>query len=256
MSTIRMTVHTRLVLLLFGQDPQRERYGLEVAQRLSMRAGTVYPILDRLTRAGWLVRRWEEVEAVWDRPRRRLYRMTSEAARLTPELEVPRYVAELAVAPQRQRPPRKPEPDGRAASRPAVDSLLWRWVRDRKGSPFHAIPADFEVPTWYSVCLEKIAALAAQQWTPQGHTFSRCLQCQVYLRQLEADDRADHRADNGPTPAQLRVEFDNGASLTGLQVRYGLSERVIRSRLRVAGAVFRGRGNGGNAGADVVIRAG
>jgi DNA-binding PadR family transcriptional regulator len=62
--------------------------------------GTLYKALGRLEEFGLLVSRWEDVEAVEGRPRRRLYELTGEGAR----------VAEQALAgdPRRvvSRPPR------------------------------------------------------------------------------------------------------------------------------------------------------
>lgn len=50
---IRMTPQTRFVLLLLLQDPEREWYGVEVANRLGLYHGTAGGVLTRLERAGW-----------------------------------------------------------------------------------------------------------------------------------------------------------------------------------------------------------
>lgn len=56
--------------------PDGEYYGWELAQRTGLRSGTLYPILSRLQRDGWLTSEWED--AGNDRPRRRCYRLTTE----------------------------------------------------------------------------------------------------------------------------------------------------------------------------------
>jgi DNA-binding PadR family transcriptional regulator len=61
-----------LTVLLDSREP---RWGLELIKATARPSGTVYPLLDRLERAGW-------VESSWDNdvgrpgPRRRMYRLT------------------------------------------------------------------------------------------------------------------------------------------------------------------------------------
>ena len=86
MATLRMTTPRRLVLQAFLEDPEQERYGLDLATRAGLEPGTIYPILVAFEGAGWLSSREEdEVEAHTEgRPRRRYYRLTGagiEAAR-------------------------------------------------------------------------------------------------------------------------------------------------------------------------------
>lgn len=68
-----MTPATADVLeaLLDATDPV---WGLKIVKRTGRPAGSVYPILERLERAGWVSSEWEERT---DRtgPRRRLYRL-------------------------------------------------------------------------------------------------------------------------------------------------------------------------------------
>jgi DNA-binding PadR family transcriptional regulator len=65
--------------LLAGGDT--ERYGLQLMQDTGLPSGTLYPILVRLERAGWVASRWEEVDpAAEGRPPRRYYRLTGEGA--------------------------------------------------------------------------------------------------------------------------------------------------------------------------------
>jgi DNA-binding PadR family transcriptional regulator len=72
-----MTTQALAVLSTILSDPDADWYGLELSKRSGLKPGTIYPILDRLLKAGWLERRWEDVDpAVEGRPRRRLYRLT------------------------------------------------------------------------------------------------------------------------------------------------------------------------------------
>jgi DNA-binding PadR family transcriptional regulator len=52
--------------------------GAEISRATNMLSGTLYPILFRLERAGWLESEWEEGDpSEMGRPRKRLYRFTS-----------------------------------------------------------------------------------------------------------------------------------------------------------------------------------
>lgn len=51
--------------------------GAEIARATGLASGTLYPLLFRLERTGWVWSEWEEViPAEIRRPRRRLYRLT------------------------------------------------------------------------------------------------------------------------------------------------------------------------------------
>jgi PadR family transcriptional regulator PadR len=76
-----MTIQTLAVLSTILSDPEAEWYGLELSKRSALKPGTIYPILDRLLKADWLERRWEEIDPVVEsRPKRRLYRLTAVGA--------------------------------------------------------------------------------------------------------------------------------------------------------------------------------
>jgi len=76
-----LTTQTLTVLGVVLSEPTAEWYGLELSNRSGLKPGTIYPILDRLLKAGWLERRWEDVDPVAEgRPRRRLYRLTGVGA--------------------------------------------------------------------------------------------------------------------------------------------------------------------------------
>ena len=74
----KMTIPTQRVLEALLADRQRELYGLEIGDGAGLRSGTVHPILARLEGVGWLVSRWEDIDASTEgRPPRRYYRLTA-----------------------------------------------------------------------------------------------------------------------------------------------------------------------------------
>jgi PadR family transcriptional regulator, regulatory protein PadR len=76
--TIRPTTAVAKVLTAFLVEPDAERYGLELMRATRHPSGTLYPILIRLERAGWVRARWEQIDAVQaERPARRYYRLTA-----------------------------------------------------------------------------------------------------------------------------------------------------------------------------------
>jgi DNA-binding PadR family transcriptional regulator len=81
MEDVRITLAVAQVLSEFLDDVTTPRYGYELMQRTGFDSGKIYPILARLERAGWLVRRSEEVDPTKvGRPVRRHYRLTAEGA--------------------------------------------------------------------------------------------------------------------------------------------------------------------------------
>ncbi|MET7418752.1 PadR family transcriptional regulator [Dactylosporangium sp. NPDC005555] len=74
---MRMTAAVAKVLSAFLTDPAVDRYGLDLMRVTGHPSGTLYPILLRLQRAGWVDARWEDVDPVAaGRPARRYYRLT------------------------------------------------------------------------------------------------------------------------------------------------------------------------------------
>ncbi|TQL02378.1 PadR family transcriptional regulator [Cellulomonas sp. SLBN-39] len=67
-------------------------WGLRVVKLSQRPAGTVYPVLERLERAGWLTSDWEQDDAR-PGPRRRLYRFTPDGAAAALEIVTSRTVA-------------------------------------------------------------------------------------------------------------------------------------------------------------------
>jgi DNA-binding PadR family transcriptional regulator len=78
MGGLRMTTPRLLVLRALVDEPERERYGLELAIAAGLEAGTIYPILVAFENAGWLRSREEQVDPHLEgRPRRRYYSLTT-----------------------------------------------------------------------------------------------------------------------------------------------------------------------------------
>ena len=74
---VRLTVPVARVLAALVADPDGDHYGLELMRAAGLPSGTLYPILSRLTDAGWLEKRWEDVDpAAAGRPARAYYRLT------------------------------------------------------------------------------------------------------------------------------------------------------------------------------------
>ncbi|NUT95817.1 MAG: helix-turn-helix transcriptional regulator, partial [Saccharothrix sp.] len=61
-------------------DGDRPRWGLEIIKLTGRPSGSVYPLLDRLERAGWVTSSWDD-DADRRGPRRRMYVLTPEGAR-------------------------------------------------------------------------------------------------------------------------------------------------------------------------------
>jgi len=80
MQDVELTLKAARVLRAFLEDPARPRYGLELMKATGMVSGTLYPILARLERAGWLAAEKEDVDPrVAGRPPRMHYVITDEA---------------------------------------------------------------------------------------------------------------------------------------------------------------------------------
>jgi len=77
-----MTLQLQMVLTEMLSEPSESRYGLDIGAVTGLPSGTIYPILARLERIGWVESDWEDPEAhvAEGRPRRRYYRLTREGA--------------------------------------------------------------------------------------------------------------------------------------------------------------------------------
>ena len=75
---MRSSFQTRLLLQAFLDRPEDELYGFELSRATNLQAGTLYPILQRLLREGWLTARWETIdESAAGRRRRRYYKLSA-----------------------------------------------------------------------------------------------------------------------------------------------------------------------------------
>ena len=88
MAGVRLTTTTKMVLKTL-LDHGGELSGSQIRDKAHswvLFSGTIYPILSRLERAGWLESRWEEIDPKEEkRPRKRFYRVTENGERLAKE---------------------------------------------------------------------------------------------------------------------------------------------------------------------------
>ena len=76
-----MTTGVAQVLAALLTDPGEPRYGLDLMRATGQPSGTLYPILTRLLRAGWVQAHWESIDPVdTGRPARRYYQLTPDGA--------------------------------------------------------------------------------------------------------------------------------------------------------------------------------
>ena len=81
-SELRITLAVAQLLAVFLADDPQPRYGYELMQATGFPSGKLYPILGRLTHAGWLTRVREDIDpAEQGRPARYLYRLTERGTR-------------------------------------------------------------------------------------------------------------------------------------------------------------------------------
>jgi len=90
---IRLTQPALKALRFLLNEPRRARSGAEIAKATRIGSGTLYPMLIRMEKAGWLVSEWESVDPrEAGRPRRRLYTLTplgqNNASRELTELQI------------------------------------------------------------------------------------------------------------------------------------------------------------------------
>ena len=91
-----------MLAALFGAAT-RWRHGYDLSTETGLKSGTLYPILMRLERLGWLEARWED-EPAPGKPRRHLYRLTAsgteEAQAILRSASEPLFVARPAPVPE------------------------------------------------------------------------------------------------------------------------------------------------------------
>ncbi len=86
--TRRPSAQTIAVIQALAEDPARWRYGYELSKQLGLKAGTLYPILIRLSDQGLLETDWE-LDRPGGTPPRHLYRLTGEGITAAEALPAP-----------------------------------------------------------------------------------------------------------------------------------------------------------------------
>jgi PadR family transcriptional regulator PadR len=73
----RLSHQVLKIMSIFLERPKDSLAGSDIWKETGMLSGTLYPILMRLERAGWLKARWEVLDSSEaGRPRKRLYSLT------------------------------------------------------------------------------------------------------------------------------------------------------------------------------------
>lgn len=74
---MNISPQTLSVLEVMLAEPTRDWYGYELSRQSGLKSGTIYPMLARLERVGWLTSRWEEAPAGMKKgPRKRVFYLT------------------------------------------------------------------------------------------------------------------------------------------------------------------------------------
>lgn len=110
----RVSTDMLKVLGTMLEDQIAWHYGLRLAKDAKIAPGTIYPMLARLEKAGWLESKWEKSGPDNEgRPRRRLYRLTGAGEQVASEkLD---EIVRLGRRVQRRRRSAGARPQGRLA---------------------------------------------------------------------------------------------------------------------------------------------
>lgn len=96
MEPIRLTTAVAQVLRAFLEDPTKTQYGFDLMQQTRLPSGTLYPILARLEKRGWITSQPESIDPTkHGRPARRMYLITPTGTE-TARIELARLSAALA----------------------------------------------------------------------------------------------------------------------------------------------------------------
>lgn len=90
------------MLQALAAEPGDWRYGYDLGREVGLKAGSLYPILIRLTERELLEARWEEHSVGSGRPPRHLYRLTASGRVLADAMAVPPARAPAPARPQRR----------------------------------------------------------------------------------------------------------------------------------------------------------
>ena len=72
---LRRSPQTLAILSILLRRTSSWQYGYELLRETGLKSGTLYPVLARLQRAGWLEQKWNKPSAP-GRPPRHLYRLS------------------------------------------------------------------------------------------------------------------------------------------------------------------------------------
>ena len=75
MLRLRRSPQTLAVLAVLQRPGPAWHYGYDLTKQTGLKSGTLYPILARLQRGGWLEQRWGRPSGI-GRPPRHLYRLS------------------------------------------------------------------------------------------------------------------------------------------------------------------------------------
>ena len=78
--SVRMSRQTIALFNALLEKPRDWRYGYDLSRETVLKSGTLYPILMRLNKRGWLETRWILPESP-GRPPRHMYRLTGDGLR-------------------------------------------------------------------------------------------------------------------------------------------------------------------------------
>jgi DNA-binding PadR family transcriptional regulator len=77
MDDFRLTLQAQRVLAVLLEEPQGKHYGLDISRRVKLPTGSIYPILARLEKVGWVTSELEDIDpTVEGRRPRRYYELT------------------------------------------------------------------------------------------------------------------------------------------------------------------------------------
>lgn len=76
---MRQSRQARQIIAEMLKDPEGEHYGLDLGRTTGLASGTLYPILFRMEREGWLSSAWERIDPrIEGRSPRKYYSLTPE----------------------------------------------------------------------------------------------------------------------------------------------------------------------------------
>jgi PadR family transcriptional regulator, regulatory protein PadR len=102
---LQITLSVLKVLREMFDRPLAEHYGLELMKGAGLKSGTLYPILSRLEKAGWIEGEWQDGADLGGRPPRKYYKMTTDGMSLARQALAE---ANQAIEPKRVGSPARP----------------------------------------------------------------------------------------------------------------------------------------------------